>query len=50
MIDKKLSEYFSVLGRKSVKARMKALTGKERQEIARNAANARWAKRKRKKK
>jgi len=49
--DQRLSEYFSRLGRKSVKARMKALSAKERKEIARNAARARWgAKKKRKKK
>jgi hypothetical protein len=50
VIDKKLSEYFSALGRKSVKARMKKLTKKERQEIARNAAKVRWAKAKKRKK
>ncbi len=49
VIDKKLSEYFSALGRKSVKARMKKLSPKKRQEIARNAAKARWTKQKKKK-
>ncbi len=45
MIDKKqLSEYFSALGRKSVKARMKTLSPEERRKIARKAANVRWAK------
>jgi hypothetical protein len=50
VIDKKLSEYFSALGRKSAKAKMKQLSAKERQEIARNAARARWAKAKKRKK
>ena len=45
VIDKKgLSKYFAALGRKSVKARMKALSSEERRTIARNAAKARWAK------
>lgn len=45
VIDKKqLSEYFSALGRKSAKARMKKLSAKRRHVIARNAAKARWAK------
>jgi methionyl-tRNA formyltransferase len=48
--DKQLSKYFSALGRKSVQARMKSLSAKERKEIAQNAAKARWAKKKRKKK
>jgi hypothetical protein len=47
MIDRKmLSEYFSALGRKSVKARMKKLAPEERRQIARKAAKARWSKRK----
>jgi hypothetical protein len=50
VIDEKLSQYFSALGRKSVKARLKKLSAKERREIARNAAKARWAKAKRRKK
>jgi hypothetical protein len=50
VIDKKLSEYFSAMGRKSVKARLKKLSAKERQDIARNAAKARWSKRKKRKK
>jgi hypothetical protein len=45
MIDEKLSEYFSAMGRKSVKARMKKVSAKRRSEIARNAATSRWAKR-----
>ena len=45
MIDTKLSEYFSAMGRKSAKARMKKLSAKRRSEIARNAAKSRWAKR-----
>jgi len=48
--DKQLSNYFAKLGRKSVKARMKSLSARERKEIAQNAAKARWAKKKRKKK
>jgi hypothetical protein len=50
VIDKKLSEYFSALGRKSAKAKMKLLSPKKRREIARNAANVRWAKAKKRKK
>jgi hypothetical protein len=50
VIDKKLSEYFSALGRKSAKAKMKLLSPKKRREIARNAAKARWAKTKKRKK
>ena len=42
MIDKKLSEYFAALGRKSAKARMKKIA-KQRKKIARNAAKTRWA-------
>ncbi len=49
VIDKKLSEYFSALGRKSVKARMKNVSAKRRKEIARDAANARWTKQRQKK-
>jgi hypothetical protein len=49
VFDKKLSEYFAALGRKSVKARMKKISAKRRSEIASNAAKARWKKRKRKK-
>jgi hypothetical protein len=48
MIDRKLSEYFAMLGRKSAKVRMKTLSARRRKQIARNAAKARWAKRKRK--
>lgn len=44
VIPKMLSQYFSALGRKSVKARMRKLSPEKRQEIARNAARARWAK------
>jgi hypothetical protein len=43
MKDKKLTAYFSELGRKSAKARMKKITPKERTRIAREAANARWS-------
>ena len=45
MIDNKLSEYFSAMGRKSAKARMKKVSAKRRSEIASNAAKSRWAKR-----
>lgn len=44
VIDKKLSEYFSRMGKKSVKARMKKLSARKRKQIARNAARSRWAK------
>jgi hypothetical protein len=50
VISKQLSKYFSELGKKSVVARMKKVTAKRRQEIGRNAAKARWAKQRRKKK
>jgi len=49
VFDKKLSEYFSALGRKSAKARMKKIPAKRRQEIARKAAQSRWAKQRKKK-
>jgi hypothetical protein len=48
MIDRKLSEYFAAMGRKSAKARMKTLSARRRKQIARNAAKVRWAKRERK--
>jgi hypothetical protein len=48
MIDRKLSEYFAALGRKSAKVRMKTVSARRRKQIARNAAKARWAKQKRK--
>jgi len=48
MIDRKLSEYFAAVGRKSAKVRMKTVSAKRRKQIARNAAKARWAKQKRK--
>jgi hypothetical protein len=41
-MDKKLSAYFSRLGKKSAKARMKKITPAERTRIARAAAKARW--------
>ena len=50
VIDNKLSEYFSAMGRKSAKARMKKVSAKRRSEIARNAAKSRWAKQNRHKK
>ena len=46
MKDKKLSDYFSRMGKKSAKARMKSTTPEERKQIARKAAKARWSKRK----
>ena len=45
VVDSKLSKYFSAMGRKSAKARMKKLSAKRRSEIASNAAKSRWAKR-----
>ena len=48
MIDRRLSEYFAAMGRKSAKVRMKTVSARRRKQIARNAAKARWAKRKRK--
>jgi len=48
MIDRQLSEYFAAMGRKSAKVRMKTVSARRRKQIARNAAKARWAKRKRK--
>jgi hypothetical protein len=45
VIDKKLAQYFSAMGRKSAKARMKKVSAKRRSEIGRNAAKSRWAKR-----
>jgi hypothetical protein len=45
MIDKKLREYFSVLGQKSAKARKRKISAKRRHEIASNAAKSRWTKR-----
>jgi len=46
MIDKKLSAYFSRMGKKSAKARMRKISPAQRKRIARTAAKARWAKRK----
>jgi hypothetical protein len=46
MKDKKLSAYFSRMGKKSAEARMKKITPTERKRIATLAANARWSKRK----
>jgi hypothetical protein len=45
MIDKKLSEYFAAMGRKSAKVRMKTVSARRRKQIAQNAAKARWSKR-----
>ena len=44
MKDKKLSRYFSRLGKKSAKARMEKISPEERKRIAVNAAKARWSK------
>ena len=46
MIDRKLSEYFAAMGRKGAKVRMKTISARRRKQIARNAAKARWGKRK----
>ena len=46
MIDRKLSEYFSAMGRRGARVRMKKVSPKRRKEIAVNAVKARWAKRK----
>ena len=46
MKDKKLSDYFSRMGKKSAKARMQKITPAERKRIATAAAKARWSKRK----
>jgi hypothetical protein len=42
-MDQKLKAYFSKLGKKSSKARMKKLTAEERSRIASAAAKARWS-------
>jgi hypothetical protein len=44
MKDKKLSEYFSKMGKKSAKARMKKISPEERKRIASEAAQVRWGK------
>jgi len=49
VFSKELSEYFSAMGRKSAKVRMKKIPAKRRQEIARKAAQSRWAKQSKKK-
>jgi hypothetical protein len=41
-----LSKYLAELGRKGGKARTKQMTPAERKELARKAAQARWAKQK----
>jgi len=41
-----LREYFSSMGRKSAKARMKKMSPEERTRIASAAAKARWSKEK----
>jgi len=43
-MDAKLKAYFSKLGKKSAKARMRKLTPEERSRIASTAAKARWQK------
>ena len=47
-LDKRLRDYFSELGKRSGKARMRKMTAKQRSEVARTAARARWANRKKK--
>jgi hypothetical protein len=47
-LDPKLKAYFSKLGRKAVKARMKKLTPAQRSRIASQAAKARWSKQQKK--
>jgi len=44
MKDKKLSAYFSRMGKKAAKARMEKVSPAERKAIASKAAKARWAK------
>lgn len=41
-----LSRHLSKLGKKGGKARLQTMTAEERTEVARKAAQARWAKRK----
>jgi hypothetical protein len=43
-----LSRHLAKLGRKGGKARLQTMTEEEREESARRAAQARWAKRKQK--
>jgi hypothetical protein len=45
-MDPNLKAYFSKLGKKSAKARMKKITAKERSRIASEAAKVRWSRRK----
>jgi len=47
-MDPKLKAYFSKLGKKSAKARMKKISPEERSRIASEAAKAKWARRKKK--
>ena len=42
----RLAEYFTELGRKSVKDRMEQVSPERRKEIAKKAANARWGSKK----
>jgi hypothetical protein len=42
-----LSRHLSKLGKKGGKARLQTMTEDERKEVARKAAQARWAKKKR---
>jgi hypothetical protein len=48
MKDKKLSEYFSRMGKKAAKARLEKISPAERKRIAQHAAKARWSKKARK--
>jgi len=43
-MDPKVKAFFSKMGKKSAKARMKKLTAAERSRIASKAAKARWQK------
>jgi hypothetical protein len=45
MKNKTLQAYFSRMGKKSAKARMKKITPAERSRIATRAAKARWSRR-----
>lgn len=48
--EKEIREHFAKFGRQGGKASAKKLTAEERKESARRAAQARWAKHKKKKK
>ena len=48
-LSKEAREYFAKFGRKGAKRRLQKISPEQRQEIARKAAQARWAKEKEKK-